>query len=69
MTTSRIISWQQLVLEADPEYWQRKNRPMKYEFSNGRRFYDTWPTYIAEWLTDDLGNILTDDQGNPIPIT
>lgn len=35
---SRIISWQQLVQETDPN-WQRKlQRPYWYEFSNGRRF-------------------------------
>jgi hypothetical protein len=41
----RILSWQQLVLEADPN-WQRDNlQPWIYEFSNRRLFYATIPMY------------------------
>ena len=36
---TRILSFQQWVLDADP-FWQRdKTRPWVYEFSNGRLFY------------------------------
>lgn len=42
---TRILSWQQLVIEADP-YWSRNYRqPMNYEFSNSRRFYQFPPVY------------------------
>lgn len=41
----RVLSWQQLVLEADPN-WQRDNlQPWIYEFSNRRLFYATIPMY------------------------
>jgi len=41
----RLLSWQQLVLEADPN-WQRDNlQPWIYEFSNRRLFYATIPMY------------------------
>lgn len=52
---TRILSWQQLVLEADP-LWQRENiQPWIYEFSNRRRFWQTIPTYTWEF-TMGLGN-------------
>lgn len=35
---TRIISWQQLVQDADPDWQRLKMRPWVYEFSNGRRF-------------------------------
>ncbi len=35
---TRILSFQQMVSEADPFYTIDKNRPWIYEFSNGRRF-------------------------------
>ena len=41
----RILSWQQLVLEADPD-WQRSNlQPWIYSFSNTRLFYRQIPAY------------------------
>jgi hypothetical protein len=36
---TRILSWQQLVLEADPGFERAKRQPWVYTFSNGRRFY------------------------------
>lgn len=35
---SRIISWQQLVQEADPDWLKDKLRPVRYEFTNGKIF-------------------------------
>lgn len=67
--STRIISWEQVVLEADPDYRLRKRRPMKYEFSNGRRFYDTDPVYIGVGVSDDLGIGIMDDQGVGIDLT
>ncbi len=36
---TRIISFQQLCNEYDPNYWQAAFRPWIYQFSNGRLFY------------------------------
>lgn len=42
---TRILSMQQIVLEADPN-WQRSYlRPWIYEISNGRLFYQQLPYY------------------------
>jgi hypothetical protein len=35
---TRIISFQQQVLEADPDWNRRRLRPWVYDFSNGRLF-------------------------------
>lgn len=35
-----IISFRQLVLEADPNWEKESLRPVVYEFSNGRKFVD-----------------------------
>ena len=35
---TRILSWQQQVLEADPSWSRLYYRPINYEFSNGREF-------------------------------
>lgn len=37
---TRILSWLQMVLNADPGWQQESRRPRVYEFSNGRAFYD-----------------------------
>lgn len=36
---TRIISFQQVVLDADPDWQQKRIRPWIYEMSNGRLFY------------------------------
>lgn len=36
--STRILSWQQEVLYADPNWNQLRLRPWVYEFSNGRTF-------------------------------
>lgn len=42
---TRILSMQQIVIEADPN-WQRSYlRPWIYEISNGRLFYQQLPYY------------------------
>lgn len=35
---TRILSWMQEVLYADPQWAQLYRRPVVYEFSNGRTF-------------------------------
>ncbi len=40
-----IKSWQQLILEADPDYWIELRQPVEYEFSNGREFYHPYPYF------------------------
>ncbi len=67
---TRLISWQQVVLEADPDYWALKNRPWIYEMSNARRFYATVPTYLPNdgYLVDEIGVPITDQYGGLIPV-
>lgn len=38
LPNTRILSWQQRVVKADPEWNQGMFRPWWYEFSNKRRF-------------------------------
>lgn len=42
---TRIISWQQQVIEADPSYQKLLLRPVIYIFSNGREFVRDPNTY------------------------
>lgn len=35
---TRILSWQQMVIEADPNWSREYRQPIVYEFSNGRVF-------------------------------
>jgi hypothetical protein len=44
---TRIISWQQLVQDADPDWNRLKQRPWIYEFSTGRRFLTRPDVYTA----------------------
>ena len=44
---TRIISYQQLVLEADPDWQRLKQRPWIYQFSTGRRFLGRPDIYVA----------------------
>lgn len=44
---TRILSWQQLVQEADPDWNRAKQRPWIYQFSNGRRFLARPDIYTA----------------------
>ena len=43
---TRIISWQQLVLENDPDWVRLSLNPVVWEFSNGRRFVDPAQPYF-----------------------
>src|SRR5579859_1606288 len=45
MTTSRLISWRQLVLENDPDWIRDSLNPRVWEFSNGRIFRDPASVY------------------------
>lgn len=47
LPTSRTLSWQQLVIEADPEWAKKYQRPVVYEFSNGRTFTDRPDRYTS----------------------
>jgi hypothetical protein len=69
--STRLISWQQLVTEADPDFSREANRPWIYRFSNERRFRRPANIYadyalVDVYMTDDFGNVMTDDYGNPI---
>ncbi len=44
---TRIISWQQLTQDADPEWNRQKQRPWIYQFSNGQRFLGRPDVYTA----------------------
>lgn len=59
---TRILSFQQLVLEADPDWQQMSKRPLTYVMSNGRRFYGPFPEYanndIALFVLDTPTGIL-----------
>lgn len=44
---TRIISYQQLVVEADPDWQRLKQRPWIYQFSTGRRFLGRPDIYTA----------------------
>lgn len=63
---TRILSWLQMVQEADPNFRQMSNRPMAYVFSNGRMFYDRLPLYGTPYITDDFGTVIVDDSGTKI---
>lgn len=44
---ARTISFQQIVTEADPDWLRKKLRPIRYEFSNGKRFVARPDEYVA----------------------
>lgn len=67
---TRILSWQQLVLENDPDWVRRSLNPAVWEFSNGRIFVD--PAQVYAPLPDsgltNVGGVLTYDGANtPYP--
>lgn len=47
MTTSREISFQDLVTQADPDWLRDKLRPVVYKFSNGKEFVARPDVYTA----------------------
>lgn len=53
---TRILSWMQLCLEADPNYQRGLTQPWLYEMSNGRLFYQPNPLYAGygDFLQFDL---------------
>lgn len=63
---TRLLSWEQMCLEADPGFRRSSNQPWTYQFSNGRRFYEAQPIYGSPYMMDDSGNIMRDDFGNPM---
>lgn len=67
---TRILSWQQLVLEADPDWRRLSLQPWVFDFSNGRLFVDWLPVYnfpdFGEGLDTNGGVlIVTDATGWP----
>lgn len=50
---TRILSWQQEVLYADPDWNQNYRNPWIYEFSNGRLFYTTGPGNPGQYDGND----------------
>lgn len=69
--STRILSWQQIVTESDPDWSYENQRPWIYRFSNGRRFRrptDFYSNYalVSMYMTDDFGNVMTDEFGNPM---
>lgn len=44
---ARTLSWQQLVNESNPDWLRKKLRPIRYEFSNGKRFVARPDEYTA----------------------
>jgi hypothetical protein len=56
---TRLLSWSQLVREADPDYTRLSLQPWVFSFSNGRLFVDWLPLYDfgppGDGLTDNAG--------------
>lgn len=44
---TRIISFLQKVVEADPTYYKQLIQPTIYEFSNGRKYIAPVPLYTS----------------------
>ena len=44
---TRILSWSQMVREADPDFTRLSLRPVVYTFSKGRLVVDPIPLYTA----------------------
>lgn len=47
MPSARTISWAQLVNESDPDWLKDKLRPIRYEFTNGKRFVARPDEYVT----------------------
>lgn len=66
---TRLISWEQLVLENDPTFQRDRLQPWIYQFSNNRLFYSPVAPYAPlpdAGLANDGGLlILTDPSGYP----
>ena len=63
---TRILSWQQQVLEADPNWQRLALQPWVYEFSNGRLFVDSLPLYGTFDIVDEL--LLAVPNGQPLEL-
>jgi hypothetical protein len=56
---TRILSWAQMVSEADPNFRNKSLHPWVYEFSNGRLFvegslYQNYDAVGGQLILDDL---------------
>ncbi len=65
------VSWLYLIRQADPDFDRDRRRELAYDFQggyNGRRFYVN-PTIAGaygdtrRYLTDNDGNVITDEYG------
>jgi hypothetical protein len=63
---TRILSFLQLCIEADPDFRALSNRPVAYRFSSGRTFYQPMPVYGSPAIMSDAGGPITDDAGTVI---
>lgn len=67
---TRLLNWQQLVLEEEPDWGPRYRRPWIYEFPGGRRFAARDPLYapsLDSGLINDGGVVeLVDAAGYPL---
>lgn len=57
---TRILSWSQMVREADPNYTRLSLQPWVYSFSNSRLFVDLLPLYDFGSFGElsDISNVL-----------
>lgn len=56
---TRILSWAQMCIEADPYFYVDQTRPWWFEFSNRRRFLQTFAPYqpVADVFHLDVSNL------------
>jgi hypothetical protein len=68
---TRLISFRQLVLEADPDWQRGASKPMAYEFSNGRLFYREPNPYPVLVESATIGAVppMTAGQAAAVPYT
>ena len=68
---TRILSWSQMVREADPNYTKLSLQPWIFEFSNGRLFVDWMPLYSDTTVAglSDVGGVLHVDPGFGWPVS
>ena len=66
--SSRTLSWQQIVQEADPDWAYQSQRPVVYRFSNGRTFRRPADIYSGYdfGLVSEAGAGLVGKDGSPL---
>lgn len=69
---TRLISWEQLVLENDPTFQRDRLQPWIYQFSNNRLFYSPVAPYAPlpdSGLANDGGFLFADGSISDLPTT